>query len=94
MIQGKVVVTCATGDTGRATVNELLVRGHKVRALAHGHDDRSGCENSLLFQHLREVAIDHQNGIFAGTNDLVEKLGGRPPMTLEAFIEKHRAAFV
>jgi uncharacterized protein YbjT (DUF2867 family) len=50
--------------------------------------------NDFLFQHLREVAIDHQNGIFAGTNDLVEELGGRPPMTLEAFIEKHRAAFV
>ena len=50
--------------------------------------------NEFLFQHLREVAIDHQNGIFAGTNDLVEKLGGRPPMTLEAFIEKHRAAFI
>ena len=48
---------------------------------------------SFTVQHLREVAIDHQNGIFAGTNDLVEKLGGRPPMTLEAFIEKHRAAF-
>ena len=54
----------------------------------------AGRENSFLFQHLREVAIDHQNGIFAGTNDLVEKLGGRKPMTLEAFIEKHRAAFV
>jgi NAD(P)H dehydrogenase (quinone) len=54
----------------------------------------AGRENSFLFQHLREVAIDHQNGIFAGTNDLVEKLGGRPPMTLEAFIEKHHAAFV
>src|SRR6516225_9803567 len=53
----------------------------------------AGRENSFLFQHLREVAVDHQNGIFAGTNDLVEKLGGRPPMTLEAFIEKHRAAF-
>lgn len=50
--------------------------------------------NDFLFQHLQEVAIDHQNGIFAGTNDFVEKLGGRPPMTLEAFIEKHRAAFV
>ena len=49
--------------------------------------------NDFLFQHLREVAIDHQNGIFAGTNDLVEKLGGRPPMTLEAFITKHRRAF-
>jgi len=48
--------------------------------------------NDFLFQHLREVAIDHQNGIFEGTNDLVEKLGGRPPMTLEAFITKHRRA--
>jgi NAD(P)H dehydrogenase (quinone) len=54
----------------------------------------AGRDNSFLFQHLKEVAIDHQNGIFAGTNDLVEKLGGRKPMTLEAFIEKHRAAFV
>jgi uncharacterized protein YbjT (DUF2867 family) len=53
----------------------------------------AGRDNSFLFQHLREVAIDHQNGVFEGTNDLVEKLGGRPPMTLEAFIEKHRAAF-
>jgi hypothetical protein len=44
-------------------------------------------------QHLKEVAIDHQNGIFAGTNDLVEKLGGRPPMRLEEFITKHRQAF-
>jgi NAD(P)H dehydrogenase (quinone) len=50
--------------------------------------------NDFLFQHLREVAIDHQNGIFAGTNDLVEELGGRAPMALEVFIEKHRAAFV
>ncbi len=53
----------------------------------------AGRENSFLFQHLKEVAIDHQNGVFEGTNDLVEKLGGRPPMTLEAFIEKHRTAF-
>jgi NAD(P)H dehydrogenase (quinone) len=47
----------------------------------------------FLFQHLQEVAIDHQNGIFEGTNDLVEKLGGRPPMTLEAFITKNRQAY-
>jgi len=49
--------------------------------------------DSFVVQHLKEVAIDHQNGVFEGTNDLVEKLGGHPPMTLGAFIEKHRAAF-
>ena len=52
-----------------------------------------GTGDSFIVQHLKEVAVDHQNGIFAGTNDLVEKIGGRPPMTLEAFIEKNRAAF-
>src|SRR6266446_4829612 len=41
MIQGKVLVTGATGDTGRATVDALLARGHRVRALAHGQDERS-----------------------------------------------------
>ena len=35
-------------------------------------------------------ALDHQAGLFAGTNDLIETIGGRPPMTLEAFLEKHR----
>jgi NAD(P)H dehydrogenase (quinone) len=50
--------------------------------------------NSYLMAHLREVAIDHHNGIFAGTNDAISKIGGRPPMTLEEFVEKHRAAFV
>jgi NAD(P)H dehydrogenase (quinone) len=69
--------------------------GHNARALygefEQAPDRRAG--DSFVIQHLREVAIDHQNGIFAGTNDLVEKLGGRPPMTVEAFITKHRRAF-
>ena len=41
MTRGKVLVTGATGDTGRATVDELLARGHEVRALAHREYDRS-----------------------------------------------------
>jgi len=65
-----------------------LQAGGKASAKGRARDG-----NDFLFQHLREVAIDHQNGIFAGTNDLVEKLGGRPPMTLEAFITQYRRAF-
>jgi NAD(P)H dehydrogenase (quinone) len=48
--------------------------------------------DSFLIQHLHEVAIDHQNGVFAGTNDLVKKIGGRQPTTLEEFITKQRQA--
>lgn len=44
-------------------------------------------------QHLLSVAVDYQNGVFAGTNTLVEELTGTPPMTVEAFIRKHLAAF-
>src|SRR5262249_27807756 len=48
---------------------------HTARAL-YGEfettpEPRTG--DSFLIQHLREVAIDHQNGLFAGTNDVVEK---------------------
>ena len=50
--------------------------------------------SDFLVQHLREVAIDHTNGLFAGTNDVVAKIGGQPPLTLEAFGTKHRDAFV
>ena len=39
------------------------------------------------------VAIDHQNGVFGGTNDVVKRIGGRQPTTLEEFITKHRQAF-
>jgi uncharacterized protein YbjT (DUF2867 family) len=50
-------------------------------------------KESFFLQHIREVAADHLHGVFAGTNDLVETIGGRPPMSLEAYIDKHRAAF-
>ena len=41
MSQGTVLVTGATGDTGGATVEQLLARGRHVRALAHRKDARS-----------------------------------------------------
>ena len=41
MTQNRFLVTGATGDTGGYTVEQLLERGHAVRALAHREDDRS-----------------------------------------------------
>lgn len=54
---------------------------------------RGELKESFLLQHLHEVALDHQAGIFAGTNDTIETIGGRQPTSLEAFIEQHRKAF-
>ena len=34
---------------------------------------------SFVLQNIREVALDHQAGIFAGTNDVIETIGGRRP---------------
>ena len=47
----------------------------------------------FLVQHLVEVAEDYRQGIFAGTNDAVEKITGAPPLSVQAFIQKHRDAF-
>ncbi|MGF6770927.1 NAD(P)H dehydrogenase (quinone) [Paraburkholderia sp. GAS199] len=47
----------------------------------------------FMIQHFEEVAIDYQNGVFAGTNDHVEKITGQAAQTLEAFVEANRAAF-
>jgi NAD(P)H dehydrogenase (quinone) len=67
---------------------------HSARGLYGEFEQKpEGTAESFLIQHLREVAIDHQNGVFAGTNDVVKKIGGRQPTMLEEFITKHRKAF-
>lgn len=47
----------------------------------------------FLVQHLVEVAQNYREGIFAGTNDVVETVTGTPPLSIAAFIEKNRRAF-
>lgn len=48
----------------------------------------------FLVQHLVEVAQNYQDGIFAGTNDVVETITGSPALSVPAFIAKHKDAFV
>ena len=47
----------------------------------------------FLAQHLSNVAVDYQNGIFAGNNNLVERIGGKKPTTVQEFITDNLAAF-
>jgi len=47
----------------------------------------------FLVQHLVEVAQNYREGIFAGTNDVVEKITGTPALSVPAFIEKNRQVF-
>ena len=43
----KVLITGATGDTGRVAVKESLALGLAVRAMVHGKDDRSAALEKL-----------------------------------------------
>jgi NAD(P)H dehydrogenase (quinone) len=47
----------------------------------------------FIVQHFIEVAIDYQNGIFAGTGDAVKKITGQAPESLEAFLKANRDVF-
>ncbi|SDI61450.1 NmrA family NAD(P)-binding protein [Nonomuraea jiangxiensis] len=44
-------------------------------------------------QHLSNVAVDYRNGVFAGTNDNVEKIGHRAPLSVEQFVLEYRSDF-
>jgi uncharacterized protein YbjT (DUF2867 family) len=46
-----------------------------------------------LIQHLSNVAVDYQNGVFQGTNNLIEVIGNRSPMTVEEFVTDRKHVF-
>jgi uncharacterized protein YbjT (DUF2867 family) len=47
-----------------------------------------------FIQHISAVAQDCRDGVFSGTNDLVEKLTGQKPMQMLDYIVKNKALFV
>jgi len=81
----ELVTNASAGGAPRNDAGSLYSEADRITG-------RPGSE--FLVQHLREVATDHTNGVFAGTNDLVEQIGGQPPLTVEAFVTKHRDAFI
>ncbi len=53
---------------------------------------RSGLSPRFV-QHIASVAQDYQDRIFAGTNDIIETITGKPPLTVEEFVARNRAKF-
>ena len=43
--------------------------------------------------HLKAVADDHKNGVFSAQTDVVERIGGQAPQSLEEFVREHRGLF-
>lgn len=50
-------------------------------------------DGDTLWQHFHEIAKDHQDGVFAGTNDTVLRITGQHPISLPEFLEANKAAF-
>ncbi|MFF4837749.1 hypothetical protein [Streptomyces sp. NPDC001315] len=69
-----------------AAVEPGLGGGQAVRAgHADVHEDDIGLSAAVFLSSL--------NGIFAGTNDLVKKIGGTDPLDVESFVAQNRPAF-
>jgi uncharacterized protein YbjT (DUF2867 family) len=46
----------------------------------------------FIIQHFVAIAVDYQNGIFAGVDSLIGGMTGVPPQTVEQFMEANRVA--
>jgi NAD(P)H dehydrogenase (quinone) len=49
----------------------------------------AGVMPPFLIQHLCAVAQDYQDGVFAGTDDVIGRVTGKPPMTVKEFVTTH-----
>ncbi len=47
----------------------------------------------FLATHLAAVAQDHKDGVFSAETDVVERIGGRPPLSFGQFVRAHIAEF-
>ncbi|MEV4319466.1 hypothetical protein [Actinocrispum sp. NPDC049592] len=49
--------------------------------------------STYFIQHLTNVAIDYHNGVFAGTDDNVQRISGQAPLSVEQFVVENKTAF-
>jgi uncharacterized protein YbjT (DUF2867 family) len=80
-------------EVGRVLDRPVRYRPIEIAEFARMVEARFGGAPHLV-QHLSNVAIDYRDGRFAGTNDVVRRIGGMEPATVGDFVTTHRAAFV
>lgn len=81
----------------------ITVKCEQVPAAVWVNDNLTGTKDNpnrildagvnFLIQHLEAVSLDHKNGLFGGTNDLIARIGKTQPLTVEQFVQKHEDAF-
>ena len=47
----------------------------------------------FMIQHFCAIALDYQNGIFAGEDQIIAAVTGQRPMTVQEFVTLHLAVF-
>jgi NAD(P)H dehydrogenase (quinone) len=74
-------------------VLDFPVRYEPVNIATFADVLRAQRHDEYFIQHIASVAQDYRDGIFAGTNNLVEVISGTPALTVEQITEANRGAF-
>lgn len=97
---GKIYPLYGPVDLSQADIADKIggVLGHRIRyqpTTREGYEARlrSFGLGDFIIQHFLCIAEDCQNGVFAGTNTIIEEITGTPPMTIEAFVAQNHAVF-
>ena len=98
---GKTYELYGPTELGQGDIAEILTKvlGRKITYVAMDIESfkqvlKDMGFNAHFIQHISAVAQDCRDGVCSGTNDIVEKLTGQKPMTMEAYITKHKALFI
>ncbi|SPB15315.1 NmrA family protein [Caballeronia novacaledonica] len=97
---GKSYELCGTTQMNQAEIAAVMsdVLGRKIvyrPATLDGYRDhlRHYDLPEFMIQHFVEVAVDYQNGVFEGTDGIIERVTGTAPQTVEDFVRANRAVF-
>ena len=75
-------------EMSKALGRPVTYRPISLEELTGRLHDRGFDEHRL--QHLRAVAIDYRNGVFAGINDVVKTVGGTEPQSVREFVTRSK----